>query len=240
MTPIKKTENLKSTPSQLTSKKITLFAFLFFIGLTGLKATDFEKGMQKGKEMFSHAQTLQETVDVANYFERIAEANKTEWLPLYYAAYSSLSAGFQQEKTDTKDEWFLKGLALIERAKEIKKNESELFALEGYLKLMYISNQPMQRAQTQTGKAIESLEVAKNLDPSNPRPWLIHGQNTLFTPEFFGGGTSNAKPLLEKASGLYKTFTPVNSLMPEWGKERCEKLLEKCAENEKGSQQGAK
>jgi hypothetical protein len=105
---------------------------------------------------------------------------------------------------------------------------------------MYISVQPMQRAQAQTGKAIESLETAKQLDPSNPRPWLIHGQNTLFTPEFFGGGASNAKPLLEKASVLYKTFKPADALMPEWGKERCEKLLEKCAEKEKATQQGTK
>jgi hypothetical protein len=45
---------------------------------------------------------------------------------------------------------------------------------------------------------------------------------------FFGGGAKNAKPLLEKAVALYSSFTPANDLMPVWGKERCEKLLEQC------------
>lgn len=216
--------------SLFIGKKQFLIILISLLGFSCLAAADFEKGMQKGKEIFNDAKTFQEIVDVTNYYERIAEANKSEWLPLYYAAYASLSAGFQQEKPDSKDEWFQKGLGFIERAKEIKKDESEIFALEGYLKLMYISNKPMLRAPTQTGKAIELLETAKKLNPSNPRPWLIHGQNTLYTPEFFGGGSDNAKPLLEKASALYTTYEPQGSLLPSWGKERCEMLLEKCAE----------
>lgn len=209
-------------------KKQILTIIISFIGVTSLLASDYEKGMQKGLEMLTNAKTLQATVDVINYFERIAEANKSEWLPLYYAAYSSLSVGFQQEKTGMKDEWYQKGIAFIERAKTIKKDESELVALEAYLKLMYISNDPMVRAQTQTAEAIGLLQQAKTLNPANPRPWFIHGQNTFHTPEFFGGGAGNAKPLLEKASTLYKTFTPSNSLMPVWGKERCEELLDNC------------
>lgn len=209
-------------------KKQILTTILAFIGVTGLMASDYEKGMLKGKEMFNNAKTLQASIDVVNYFERMAEANKSEWLPLYYAGYASLSVGFQQEKTEMKDDWYEKGLSFVERAKGIKKADSELLALEGYLKLMYISNKPMLRAPLQTGDAIELLEQAKALNPANPRPWFIHGQNTFHTPEFFGGGAVNAKPLLEKAMALYNTFIPSNQLMPAWGKERCEKLLDKC------------
>lgn len=203
---------------------------IFLQALTGLMANDFEKGMQKGLELLSNANTPAAALEAVNYFERIAEANKNEWLPLYYAAYSCLKAGFQQEKSDMKDEWYKKGLSFIDHAKKLKNDESEVYAMEAYLKLMYISNSPMMRAPTQTSAAIELLEKSKALNPSNPRPWFIHGQNTLFTPGFFGGGAANAKPLLEKASALYSTFTTTNSLMPAWGKERCEKLLEKCNE----------
>lgn len=209
-------------------KRQALTLILCCISLSGLIAADYEKGMQKGLEMLSNAKTLQATVEVTNYFERIAQAYQSEWLPLYYAAYSSLSAGYQQEKTAMKDEWYQKGIGFIERARTIHKDESELIALEAYLKLMYISNDPMVRAPSQTGEAIGLLEKAKALNPSNPRPWFIHGQNTFYTPEFFGGGPGKAKPLLEKASSLYKTFTLSNSLMPVWGQEKCEVLLEKC------------
>lgn len=212
----------------------TIFTIIIsFIGATTFAGTTYETAMQKGIDMLANANTAQAAIDVTNYFERVAEANKNEWLPLYYAAYSSLSAGYQQEKSAMKDEWYQKGLAFIERAKAIKKNESELLAMEGYLKLMYISNAPMTRAPLQTGEAIDLLEQAKKLNPANPRPWFIHGQNTFYTPEFFGGGAKNAKPLLEKASDLYKSFTPENSLMPKWGNERCEKLLAQCIEVQK-------
>lgn len=211
-------------------KNLILTLIVPFMGATGLLASDYEKGMQKGLEMLSNAKTVEATIDVTNYFERIAEANKSEWLPLYYAAYASLNVGFQQEKTKMKDEWYQKGIAFIQRARAIKKDESELLAMEAYLNLMYISNSPMLRAPTQTNDAIGLVEQAKALNPSNPRPWLIHGQNTLYTPEFFGGGVRNAKPLLEKANDLYKTFKTADALMPAWGKERCEKLLEKCNE----------
>lgn len=228
-----KNKKLHVSSGIILGKKHILTILISLAGVTSLLAADYEKGMQKGLEMLTNATTIQATVDVTNYFERIAEANKSEWLPLYYAAYASLSVGFQQEKTEMKDEWYKKGIAFIERATSIKKDESELIALKGYLQLMYISNSPMLRAPMQTGDAIELLDQAKALNPANPRPWLIQGQNTFHTPEFFGGGADKAKPLLEKASALYKTFIPSNSLMPVWGKDRSEKLLDKCNQQKK-------
>src|SRR6185295_18012119 len=113
--------------------KKTIFTIIIsFIGATTFAASGYETAMQKGIDMLAQANTSQAAIDVTNYFERVAEANKNEWLPLYYAAYSSLSAGYQQEKSAMKDEWYQKGLAFIERAKAIKKNESELLAMEGY------------------------------------------------------------------------------------------------------------
>jgi len=198
---------------------ISLFSF------SAIAVSDYEKGMLKGLEMLKNANDLQASIDVVNYFERVAEANKTEWLPLYYAGYASLSVGFQQEKVEMKDDWYQKGLGFVKKAELLKENESELLAMEGYLTLMYISNDPMKRAPSQTRNAIGLLEKAKALNPNNPRPWFIHGQNTFYTPEFYGGGAKNAKPLLDKALALYNAFTPENNLMPVWGKERCEMLL---------------
>ena len=193
-------------------------------------AADYESGMQKGLEMFNKAKSVEETMEVTNYFDRIASAFSNEWLPLYYAAYGCLRTGFQQESADKKDEWYQKGLAYLERCRDLKSDESELLSMKAYLKLMYISNKPMVRAPSQTEEAQEMLEKAKKLNPSNPRPWFVQGQNTLFTPKFFGGGSENAKPLLEKAYALYNSFEPADALMPDWGREHCKALLDKCKE----------
>jgi len=209
-------------------KKLTLTSLILLAGLTQIYATDYEKSVKKGIEMLQSSTTIEACNSSTNYFERLAEMHKSEWLPLYYAAYGSLKAGIQQENSDTKDEYYKKGLSFIQKAKSIQPNESEIFAMEAYLKLMYISNDAMKRAPAQTAEAMELIETAKAMNPNNPRPWFVQGQNTLFTPSFFGGGATNAKPLLEKAVSLYKSFKPENELMPVWGKERCEKLLEKC------------
>jgi len=209
-------------------KKLLITLLIAGINISAIAASDFEKGMLKGIEMLTASATAETTTEVTNYFVRLSEVNKGEWLPLYYAAYSSLKSGFQQEQSAKKDEFYKQGLEYIRRANAIKPENSEIITMEAYLKLMYISNEAMKRAPTQTGEAIELLEKAKELDPSNPRPWFVHGQNTLFTPAFFGGGEKNAKPLLEKAMSLYKTIKPASDIMPAWGKERCEKLLEKC------------
>ena len=33
-------------------------------------------------------------IDLANSFERIANAEKTQWLPFYYAAFANINAGY--------------------------------------------------------------------------------------------------------------------------------------------------
>jgi tetratricopeptide (TPR) repeat protein len=208
-------------------KKIILLLLVSMFSIS-LMAGEYESAVQKGIDMLRSSKTADECINAVNYFERVSEANKSEWLPLYYAAYASLSAGFRVEKEDLKDQWYQKGIEFIEKANKIKPNESEILTLHGYLKLMYISNSPMLRAPTQTSDAIEILEKAKALNPANPRPWFVHGQNTLFTPGFFGGGAKNAQPLLQKAVTLYASFKPSGELMPVWGKERCEKLLNDC------------
>jgi len=207
---------------------VTLFIAIIGIASATASETEFEKSMLKGIEKLTVSSTVEASTEVTNYFVRLSEINKGEWLPLYYAAYSSLKAGFQQEESEKKDGLYMQGLEYIRRANTIKPEHSEILTMEAYLKLMYISNAAMTRAPTQTGEAIELLEKAKALDPSNPRPWFVHGQNTLFTPAFFGGGEKNAKPLLEKAMSLYKSQKTASTIMPAWGKERCEKLLEKC------------
>lgn len=214
-------------------KKTILSIIVTCVSVITFAQGNYQKGMEHGIEMLDKANTLETAMDASNYFERIAEADKIEWLPLYYSALSSLTAGFFEDNNQKKDELYKRGLSSIERAKKIKQNESELAAMEAYLRLMYIANDAMKRAPEQTGEAIGLLEEAKLLNPNNPRPWLIQGQNTFYTPEFFGGGAKNAKPLLEKANELYKTFKPSTDFMPDWGKERCEKLLNSCNEPKK-------
>jgi hypothetical protein len=47
-------------------------------------------------------------------------------------------------------------------------------------------------------------------------------------PEQFGGGKDVAKPILEKAVSLFKTFKPASSFHPTWGEADALKTLAQC------------
>jgi hypothetical protein len=209
-------------------KKIIVLLFVMSAVPFITRAAGFEDAVKKGIELLKSSTTPENSVAATNYFERLSAIHPGEWLPLYYAAYGSLKTGLQQEDPADKDASYQKGLQYILKAKAIRENESEIYAMEAYLTLMYISNDAMKRAPSQTAAAMQLIEKSKALNPANPRPWFVHGQNTFFTPAFFGGGTKTAKPLLEKSTSLYASFVPANDLMPDWGKERCLKLLEQC------------
>ena len=61
------------------------------------------------------------------------------------------------------------------------------------------------------------LDRAKELEPKNPRVWLISGMSAMFTPKMFGGGTDKAEADLRKAIGLFDTDRPV-APAPSWGR----------------------
>ena len=51
----------------------------------------------------------------------------------------------------------------------------------------------------------------------NPRPYYLKGQNTYFTPAFFGGGVENALPLFKEAQAKFDAFEKASSIHPDWG-----------------------
>jgi tetratricopeptide (TPR) repeat protein len=61
------------------------------------------------------------------------------------------------------------------------------------------------------------LDRAKEMEPKNPRVWLVSGMSATFTPKMFGGGTDKAEQDLRKAIALFETDRPV-APAPSWGR----------------------
>jgi hypothetical protein len=72
------------------------------------------------------------------------------------------------------------------------------------------------------------LEEAKKADAANPRPYMLQSTSLKNTPEQYGGGCKTAKPLAEKAIELYNASKQSNPLMPSWGKESVEEIINSC------------
>ena len=59
-------------------------------------------------------------------------------------------------------------------------------------------------------KLIKTLSKQWQLDTLNPRPEYLIGVGVFHTPEQFGGGPVNAKPILEKSLAKFEKFKSEN------------------------------
>jgi hypothetical protein len=166
---------------------------------------------------------------LANTFERIASAEKSEWLPNYYAAYCNVNMSYNT-KGDMIDTYCDKAEKYLHVADSLSPNNSEIYTLKAQIASARISVNPMSRGQKYGTISAELREKAKELDKTNPRPYYLEGTSYFFTPPMFGGGKDKAKPKFEKALELYAAFKPASSIAPHWGKNSSEYFLKKCDE----------
>jgi len=209
------------------------FAVLF-LGFTALHAQtettvavdkytiNFKKALTNLDSSWANPAKMRET---AAQFERLANFKKEDWLPRYYHALCLIQLSFT---TDAKErEAILKAAETsIKSGQELSKDNSELVTLEGYLYQGMIMINPMTNGAVYGSKSAMTLQKAMQLDPKNPRPPYLLGQNTYFTPAQWDGGMEKAKPYLEKAKALFETFIPASELHPNWGKVVCDLILE--------------
>ena len=171
---------------------------------------------------------LARLTDISAAFERIGDAEKNQWLPFYYAAYTQIMFAFIKNVPAENDAIADKTDQLIAKADALEKNNSELSLLKAMnLSLRMLVN-PMQRWMQYGQQVQQHSQDAMTQDPSNPRPYWFSGVSLKNTPEQFGGGCANAKPLLDKALELYAAFKPASELHPSWGRQVCEKEAAGC------------
>lgn len=176
---------------------------------------------------FTGVTPSQAHLDISARFAKIADEQKTEWLPYYYAALAlatyrwSLAAG----ASDTVDANAAKGNAILDKAEALSKDNSEIYTLRAMFTQQQLMVDPMSRWQQFAGQFIETLQTAKKLNPNNPRVYLIEGQSIFSTPEQFGAGRAKAKPLFEEALRKFDAFKPESSLSPNWGREQAVFML---------------
>ena len=186
----------------------------------------FVKAMESKIAMLDSVHTAEGYIELANAFERIAEAEKNQGLAYYYAAYCNACAGtlagtggdMMAAKADKTDPYADKADKQIKKAEELMKSNSEIFIVKKMIATLRMLGDPMNRYMTYGPEATAMLDEAKKTNPANPRAYLLEAQDKYYTPEQFGGSKEEAKVLFEKAQKLFETFKPESSIHPNWGK----------------------
>ena len=162
--------------------------------------------------------------ELANAFERIADAEKNQWLAYYYAALCNVNAGLMMgggnimagdpSKTDPIAD---KAEKLLDKAEMLMKDNSDIFIVKKQIATLRLMGDAMNRYMTYGPIAEQALETAKKLNPENPRVFLMEGQDKFYTPEQFGGSKAEAKVLFETAMKKFEVAKPESSIHPSWG-----------------------
>lgn len=212
-------------------KKIGLIAVLVIMAGTFAIGQNGKYMMAMGKNLgeFGKAETPEELVTVANKFETIAKAEKTEWLAWYYNGLVNIIISFDEsiEKED-KDAYLDKAQTAIDSMMILVPNESEIYALEGFLNVGRLVVDPISRGGEYGIKTNTSCEKSLALDPENPRAQYLILSNQIGGAQFFGADTSalceQARTLLAKWDA-YKTRSRMH---PNWGKDELKGIVDSC------------
>ncbi|MBX9781856.1 MAG: hypothetical protein K2X48_01050 [Chitinophagaceae bacterium] len=210
-------------------KSITVsFLFLAVSITASAQSEKFTAAMQSKLEGYKTAQTPQDFLDMSNAFERMAEAEKAQWLAYYYAAHAQVIYGFMQKDMSGADAIADKAEQLINKADALEKNNSEISCIKSMIATLRMNVNPMQRWQQYGPASAEAIANAKQQDPSNPRSYALEAQNLFYTPAQFGGGCATAKPVAEQGMKLLETFKPKSPLHPAWGKMQFDMVMGGC------------
>lgn len=202
-------------------KKIIFSVLAVCLAATSFAQSDkYVKAMEQLVPQVDTTRSITGLTELANSFERIANAEKTQWLPYYYAAVCLINTAntyYMQQQLDQIDPVMEKAEPLLKKAQELEANNSEIFCAVKMLNSGKMMADPMNRFMTYGPAAAEALEKAKALNPENPRVYLLEGIDKFYTPEQFGGSKEEGKKLFQISKEKFLVAKPASSIAPSWG-----------------------
>ncbi len=201
-------------------KKILLLAAIICsANFTFAQSEKYTAAMKANIELLDSMMGKGNASEIANNFERIADAEKTQWLPYYYAAYCTIMQGYTEKDNSKKDAIADKAQQLIDKAEVILgKENSETDVIKSMIATAHMMVDPQSRYMTYGPASTGFIEKSKSFDATNPRPVLLEAESKFYTPEAYGGGKDLAKEYFDKAKTLDDNFKPETELSPNWGK----------------------
>lgn len=202
-------------------KKIMLFiGFVSALTVTSIaQSARYQDAMKSNLAKLESTNNKDGYKELANTFERMGNAEKTEWLPFYYAAYATVMQSYAEQDVSLLDGILDKADEMISKAASLKPDHAEISNVQAMI-MQGRMRVDMSRGMTLGPKSSELLQKAMQQQPlGSPRVTMNLAQNMYYTPEAFGGSKAKGLELMKKALAQYDTFVPASPLEPNWGKE---------------------
>lgn len=196
-----------------------------FIASATAQSAKYAGAMKKTLTDLDSAQTAEQLQNASNGFERIATAEKDQWLPYYYAAYSLVMKGYSEKNPSNIDPTIDKVDMLLSNAEALSANNSEITTLKAMASQLRMMVDPQSRYATFGAKSSQFIKTAEKQNPTNPRVYMFEAQTAYNTPAAFGGSKEKGIELLKKAISLFEAEKPASDIDPSWGKAYAQNIL---------------
>ncbi|MFY8204054.1 MAG: hypothetical protein ACOVJ1_07385 [Sediminibacterium sp.] len=203
---------------------VVLFVLLLQLPLQA-QSPNQAKVLESAVMQFNQANNPSSYKQLYLQFEQLYSVDKTNWLIPYYAGMTKSIMCLL--KMGDRDALANDALLWVARAKAIEVND-EIYCAESLAYTAKMSVNPALRWFTYEGKIKNTLSLAKKLNPSNPRAYVLEANIQQKLPFIFGGGCKSAKPLIQKAELFISNQNRANSIEPSWGIQSLVKLKKAC------------
>jgi len=211
-------------------KKIILSLAVVLVSLVSMaQKPEYYQAMGETLGQYANCQSVADFQALGNKFEVIANAEPTEWLPLYYHAHCYILMSFM-EPTDAakKDSYLDVAEKSITKLIEMVPAEAEVLVLQAFYLTGRLVVNPMERGQEYGGLVGQATAKAQAIDPTNPRAKMMKIQMDMGSAPFMGLDPKSFCPQAKELLASWDDFKPKSPIYPNWGKDQVEGLVKGC------------
>lgn len=211
-------------------KKIILSLAVVFVTLVSMaQKPEYLKAMGETLGLYATCQNVADFQALGNKFQMIANAEKEEWLPLYYQAQCYILMSFIEQSDAAKKDGYLDvAEKLVDKLVEMVPAEAEVFVLQAFYYTGRLVVNPMERGQEYGGLVGQANGKALALDPTNPRAKMMKVQMDIGSAPYMGLDPKSFCPQAKELLASWDDFKPKSPIHPNWGKDQVEGIVKGC------------
>ena len=192
------------------------------------KSPMYYQKMGESLAQFAQCKTVEDFNTLSNQFMVIANVEKEEWLPLYYAAHCKIIMAFVETDKDKKDAYLDGTDKWFEQMEVLAPAESEISALKAMYYTAKLTVDPMTRGQEYSMLSNQAAGKALGLNAENPRAKYILLANKIGFAQFFGKDITVECGEAAELLKIWDEYTLESPLHPRWGKDRIVGIVKSC------------
>lgn len=195
-----------------------------FICTTLFSQSQYEIGMAEAMKLWDENKNS----EASALFERIASAEKDNWLPNYYVALVNATAAFQTKDKEQINALLTKAQSSLDIEMLKNPNNVELMVVQALIHTAWIVYDPMVNGMKLSPIIMGIYTKASFMAPKNPRVISGKAEFEIGGAKYFGTDTKPLCEQIEKSIELFANFKPESPFHPSWGLQRAQQALKEC------------